>query len=285
MNEGTRRDTQEGAGRNRSASASHVGRVRSVNEDSFLERPEIGLWAVADGMGGHSRGDLASRTVCHALAAIPKPGSGLELLNAVRDALHAAHADLLEHAAALGGEQTVGSTVVVLLVYQNHYACVWAGDSRCYLLRDGALTRITHDHSVVQGMIDSGALAEADAENHPLANVVTQALGAPGELEPSTVHGPLAPGDLLLLCSDGLTRMVPEPDIADRLLTHGIDAVDDLIADALAGGGRDNVTAVVVAPFGDSVGGGRHPPDDSADPDDTIGPDDTAVHWGGAGHE
>ncbi|KAA5604535.1 serine/threonine-protein phosphatase [Roseospira marina] len=272
MNDGTQRIE--------SASASHVGRVRSVNEDSYLERREIGLWAVADGMGGHSRGDLASRTVCQALSEIEHPGSGLDLLNAVRDALYNAHAQLLDHAAALGGEQTVGTTVVVLMICQEHYACVWAGDSRCYILREGSLTRLTHDHSVVQGMIDSGVLDESQAETHPLANVVTQALGAPGDLELATVHGPLEPGDLLLLCSDGLTRMVPDSVIAELLGSRGLAGVDTLIDAALSAGGRDNVTAVVVAPDGAGQGRGDHAPaDDSLDEDD-----DTAIHWGNNGH-
>jgi len=271
MNDGTHRMT--------SASASHIGNVRSVNEDSFLERPDIGLWAVADGMGGHSRGDLASQTVCQALAEIRPPESGLELLNAVRTALHDAHAALLAHAAKLDGEQTVGSTVVVLLVYQGHYACVWAGDSRCYLLRDGALTRITHDHSIVQGMIDSGMLSESEAESHPLANVVTQALGAPGDLNLSTVHGPLTPGDLMLLCSDGLTRMVPDPVIETLMADRGVDGVDPLIDAALSEGGRDNVTVVVVAP--QERGGDRG---DRAAADLTFDTDDTAIHWGNNGH-
>jgi len=278
MNDGTDRMT--------SASASHIGRVRSVNEDSFLERPDIGLWAVADGMGGHSRGDLASQTVCQFLAEIEQPESGLELLNAVRAALHNAHAALLAHAAKLDGQQTVGTTVVVLLIYQDHYACVWAGDSRCYLFRDGSLTRITHDHSVVQGMIDSGVLNESEAEKHPLANVVTQALGAPGDLGLSTVHGPLASGDLLLLCSDGLTRMVPDPVIETLMADRGVDGadpladgVDSLIDAALSGGGRDNITAVVVAPKG--LGSNRSA--QTAD-DLTFDTDDTAIHWGNNGN-
>ncbi|MQX37136.1 PP2C family protein-serine/threonine phosphatase [Roseospira navarrensis] len=268
MNKGTQRIV--------SASASHVGLVRSVNEDNYLERPDIGLWAVADGMGGHSRGDLASQTVCRVLSEIPPPASGLELLNAVRDGLHAAHAELLDHAAALGGEETIGTTVVVLMVYQDHFACVWAGDSRCYLMRDGALTRVTHDHSVVQGMIDSGALAESEAEGHPLSNVVTQALGARGDLEPASVHGPLAPGDMLLLCSDGLSRMVPDADIADTLGRYGLGSVDHLIDQALSAGGRDNVTVVVVTTGGADPARSRR--------GDDFDSDDTAIHWRDNGH-
>ncbi|MBB4287202.1 PP2C family protein-serine/threonine phosphatase [Roseospira goensis] len=266
------------------ASASHVGRVRSVNEDCYIERPDIGLWAVADGMGGHSRGDVASRLVCEALSRLSWAGSALDLLNGVRGTLYDADRELRRQAETLGDGQTVGTTVVVLLIHQDHYACVWAGDSRCYLLREGQLTRITHDHSVVQSMIDQGVLEESGAEQHPLANVVTQALGAPGELELATVHGPLAPGDVLLLCTDGLTRMVAEDDIAAVMNRDGPAGVRALIDAALAAGGRDNVTAVVVAPDGGSHGAGaRPPPDDPLDGLDVDG-DDTALHRRGSGH-
>lgn len=252
-----------------SASASDVGRVRSVNEDSLLERPDIGLWAVADGMGGHSRGDVASQRVRDALALVPGRLTGLDMLHAVRAALYDAHKGLLRESADMGEGHTMGTTVVVLLVQNNHFACVWAGDSRCYLLRAGHLERITRDDSLVQDMIDSGALDERQAESHPMANVVTQALGAPNDLSLSTVHGPLEPGDLLLLCSDGLTRMVPEPVIAEILERQGVNGVGTLIAAALEGGGRDNVTAIVVAPSV-SVSGDVGPDDSDPDGDDDM---------------
>jgi protein phosphatase/serine/threonine-protein phosphatase Stp1 len=254
----------------RSIASSDTGRVRRVNEDAFLERPDIGLWAVADGMGGHSRGDVASKMVRDALAAMPAPTSGLDLLQTVRATLLDVHDALLWEAREAGDDQTMGTTVVVLLIHDDHYACVWVGDSRCYMLRDGELGRVTHDHSVVQDMIDNGSLKEHEAESHPLSNVVTQALGAPVDLAPSTVHGPLRKGDLLLLCSDGLTRMVPEAEIARLLRDRGVEAVDDLIAEALRAGGRDNVTVIAVAPYGED-GGGRHvapsPTNDALDDD------------------
>ncbi len=231
----------------RSASRSDAGRVRSLNEDSILERPDLGLWVVADGMGGHSRGDVASAMVCDALGRIAPPGSGLDLLYAVRTSLRATNARLVEEARDQG-EGAVGTTVVALMIYQDHYACVWAGDSRCYLWRDQSLTRLTRDDSLIQDMIDAGTLSESDSERHPLANVVTQAIGADSQLELSTVHGPLAPGDRLLLCSDGLTRMVQDADLAAILRSGAAVASlpDALVERALAAGGRDNVSVIVI---------------------------------------
>jgi len=259
-----------GHSRVRSVGVSDTGRVRRVNEDAFLERPDIGLWVVADGMGGHSRGDVASRMVCDTLAALPAQHSGLGLLHAVREALMDVHDALVQEARAMGGDQTMGTTVVALLINNGHYACVWAGDSRCYVLRDGELGRLTHDHSVVQDMIDAGTLDESQAESHPLANVVTQALGAPVDLALSTVHGPLRRGDLLLLCSDGLTRMVPEADVAHLLREDGLEATHSLVAQAVRAGGRDNVTVIVVDPSG------RAPDDAHTEPSPRTGdvPDD-----------
>ncbi|UTP37846.1 protein phosphatase 2C domain-containing protein [Phenylobacterium sp. LH3H17] len=229
------------------ASRTHVGLSRSLNEDRFLARPEIGLWAVADGMGGHQAGDLASLRVVEALVGLGRPRSGYAYLNAVRERLIAANADLVEHAAKLSPGAVIGSTVVVLLAHEDHYACVWAGDSRVYLRRGGALMRVTHDHSLMQELIDSGALEEQEARTRRISNVITRAVGATGTLELSETHGDIRPGDVFLLCSDGLTGLVEDHELGAFLALDDLEAAADrLLALTLKRGAKDNVTLMLV---------------------------------------
>jgi serine/threonine-protein phosphatase Stp1 len=232
----------------RSCAVTHNGAVRRYNEDSFVDRPEIGLWAVADGAGGHESGDLASRIIAEHLGAIPAGVSAAELLAQVRLSVQAAHAALRAEAARRGPQAMIASTVAVLLARDGHFACLWAGDSRVYLARQGAFSQITRDHSLVQELVDAGAIRPEEAEGHPRANVITRAVGADGEaLELDKVSGRLLPGDRFLLCSDGLSKTVPEPEIASLLaLPDGTPAAELLLAAALARGANDNVTAVTV---------------------------------------
>jgi protein phosphatase/serine/threonine-protein phosphatase Stp1 len=225
-----------------SAGATHAGAVRKRNEDAFVELPESGLWAVADGAGGHGAGDVASAAIADALAGIPPHLGAAELLAQVRLRLAGVHAALQAHPGP--GGRTPASTVVALLARSGHFALLWAGDSRGYLLRAGALTRLTRDHSLVQELVDAGALSEAEAERHPQANVITRAVGAPGELVLDKVSGPLHAGDVFLLCSDGLFKEIAEAEIA-ALLGAG-QGPEALLAEALRRGARDNVTAVAV---------------------------------------
>ena len=153
----------------RSSAATDPG-ARPYNEDAYIDRPDLGLWAVADGVGGHRDGNVASGCIVAALEAIPAGLDAGEALAAVRQAMDAVHADLRRRAAG----SIVASTVVVLLARDGHFACLWAGDSRAYLLRDGHLTQITRDHSMVQEMVDARVLAADKAERHPNVNVITQ---------------------------------------------------------------------------------------------------------------
>lgn len=226
-----------------SLAVSHAGAVRPRNEDAFVDRPDIGLWAVADGAGGHGAGDVASSRIAETLQSLPPGLSAAELLAQVRLRIAGVHAELRELAAA-SGRKLIASTVVVLLARGGHYACLWAGDSRAYLLRDGAFTRITRDHSVVQEMVDAGMLAEADAESHPQANYITRAVGADGEIDLDKVSARTQPGDVFLLCSDGLFKALAEAEIASRLAAG--EGPEELLAAALARGARDNVTALAV---------------------------------------
>jgi protein phosphatase/serine/threonine-protein phosphatase Stp1 len=227
-----------------SSCATHPGAVRTRNEDSLVHRPGIGLWAVADGAGGHGAGDVASQAVAAALEAIPPGLSAAELLAQVRLCLAATHARLQEQARAGGANRVIATTVVALLARHGHFACLWAGDSRAYLLRDGVLQRITRDHSLVQEMVDQGTLTEEEAELHPQANVILRAVGAGGELVLDKVSGRLAAGDRLMLCSDGLFKALAEAEIG-AMLGQGAEAAA-LVEAAVARGARDNVSAVTL---------------------------------------
>ena len=231
----------------RSRAVTHPGTRRGHNEDMAVARPDLGLWAVADGAGGHKAGDVASEMIATTLETIPGALNADEMLAQVRLRIGATHAALREHAARMGEGALVASTVVVLIVRHGHFACLWAGDSRAYLLRDGVLQRITRDHSLVQEMVDAGQLDEADAEGHPRANVITRAVGDMAEtMELDKVTGRVAGGDRFLLCSDGLSKALDEATIADLLKAGSAErAADDLLAEALARKATDNVTAVV----------------------------------------
>lgn len=228
---------------------SHVGAVRRLNEDRVLARPEIGLWAVADGMGGHQAGDVASTAVVEALGQMGDADSGWALLTDAERRLQQVNGDLVARAAAFGPRARIGSTVVALLVYDGHYACLWAGDSRAYLLRDGQLRRLSRDHSVVQELVDAGVLAPGDAKGHRAANVITRAVGVDADLTLDLQHGEARPGDVFLLCSDGLTGLLDDAEIAARLGVMSLDkAADDLLRLTLDRGAPDNVSLLIVRP-------------------------------------
>jgi len=227
-----------------SHAATHAGAVRPRNEDALLDRPEIGLWVVADGAGGHGAGDVASAAVVDAMQAMPAGLSAAELLAQVRLRLAAVHRDLQEEAARRGPGRILASTVVVMLARGEHFAMLWAGDSRAYLLRGGAFTRVTRDHSLVQELVDQGVLREEEAESHPQANVITRAIGAQGELELDKVSGRIAEGDRFLLCTDGLFKTMGETEIA-AMLGAGAGA-EAIVTEAVARGARDNVSAIGV---------------------------------------
>lgn len=227
--------------------ATHVGTVRQSNQDAFLMRPEIGLWAVADGAGGHGGGEIASAAVAEALRALPKGLSAGELLARVRAALAETNAALRQEAAMRGPRALLASTVVVLLVREAHFACLWAGDSRCYLWRAGVLSCLTRDHSLVQDLIDRGEISEAAAEHHPQANVVTRAVGADDGFCLDKTTGIIQPGDVFVLVSDGVSKAVGPAVLAETLAAaEGQALADALIALAMTRGSTDNVTAVVV---------------------------------------
>ena len=224
-----------------------VGLVRARNEDAFLDRPDIGLWAVADGMGGHEAGDEASAAVVAALATLKPPADLEDFVDEVKTRLLLTDRALRRRAAGLGPGAVVASTVVALLAWAEDFACIWAGDSRLYQWRDGELHRLSSDHSRVQELVAAGLLAPEQAALHPEAHIVTQAIGA-GRLTFGTRAGMIRPGDRFLLCSDGLTNLVADAEIAGQLAAapprEAALRLRDLV---LARGANDNVTIVIVA--------------------------------------
>lgn len=226
--------------------ATHVGCVRRDNEDALLARPEAGIWAVSDGMGGHDAGAFASASIVAALSEVAPADSAPALLDAVEDALEAANLRIRAYAHE-NSLPVVGATLAALLVFDKHFACVWCGDSRIYLIRDGAIAQLTHDHSQVQEMIDKGALTDEEAHAWPGRNVLTRAVGVFETLETETSEGRLQPDDVFVLCSDGLTGHVADDEILKVASRRpAASACHDLIELALERGGKDNVTALVV---------------------------------------
>lgn len=230
----------------RSASASHVGHVRKLNEDSYLSRPEIGLWVVADGMGGHGGGDYASQAVVKALSDMPAPNSAAAFLADFEGRIGQVNAHLLSHARS-NNRPVVGTTLAAILIYDSHFAGVWCGDSRIYRWRSGALTQLSKDHSEVQDLIDRGVLDRKEAKTWPRRNVVTRALGAQEPAELEIVDAPAMAGDRFLLCSDGLTGHVEDDEIAAILAKDDPHQMcDELVALTLQRGASDNVSVVAL---------------------------------------
>lgn len=240
-----------------------AGIRRSINEDAYLNLDAIGLWVVADGMGGHARGDVASRIVIDAVRDMDKCRSMDEFVVEVRRRLNWANRVMREEALHAGSGLVMGSTVVAFLVYKREWRCLWAGDSRAYLLRDGQLAQITHDHSVTQELIDSGQLSAAEAASHPAANRITRAVGAQPHLLLEETNGVLRDGDTILLCSDGLTKEVDDDELASVLDNFDCEeASRELVDLTLERGARDNVTVAVIQ-FEATTGFSERKPDDT----------------------
>jgi len=231
----------------RSVGRTHRGKVRRINEDAFLEQTDVGLWVVADGMGGHQRGDVAAAHIVDALAALDPPADGRAFLGAVRDTLVRANAELYSQGAGIAPEKTMGATVVAVLVFDDHFACLWAGDSRLYRLRRGRIQLMTKDHSYVQELVDAGDLTEDEAEGHPMRNVITRALGAHEEIELDTCHDVIEPGDVLILVTDGVSNVCSGQEIADAIGSDDLPgAADQLVRLCLERGAPDNLSMVIV---------------------------------------
>ncbi|PTS84840.1 protein phosphatase [Pseudomonas sp. HMWF032] len=239
---------QEVANRWRSAARTDTGKVRARNEDAFLALPEQGLWVVADGMGGHQNGALASRLIVEQLAE-PSAGDLPQRLDELRKRLHALNRRLGQEltVTAAHPDPVIGSTVVALLIEGDRAACVWAGDSRCYLWRGSRLYQLSRDHSLLQQLIDEQQLSPSEAARHPAAHALTRAIGASDELKLEILELDVLPGDAFLLCSDGLYQGVSVDDIGAALnLPSPQLTLNRLFQLALDGPARDNLSAVVI---------------------------------------
>ncbi|GAA0293639.1 PP2C family protein-serine/threonine phosphatase [Rhodovulum strictum] len=227
------------------AGLTHRGLVRTRNEDAILTDPDSGeLWAVADGMGGHAAGDVASDMVIDALAGLPDSAAPVA---AMIERLEAANGAIGARARAEGWGQ-IGATVVATMIRNAVAHLVWAGDSRGYLMRGGHLRLLTRDHTLVQDLVDRGALGADQAESHPDSHVVTRAVGMGSGFAAESLSVPVVPGDRLLLCSDGLPRCVSQQDIAAILgrADAPAETCRALVAAALAAGAPDNVSVIVI---------------------------------------
>lgn len=228
-----------------SAARSEQGKGRLRNEDAFLESPQTGCWAVADGMGGHRAGHVASRSVVECLAALPGQDSFDQRIDAVRQCLQR----LSQRLGAQGAHETMGSTVIVLLLDDHRAACLWAGDSRCYLWRGQRLYQLSRDHSRLRQLMDEQHLSLEQAQAHPDARALTRAVGARHLLNLEVLELSARPGDVFLLCSDGIYQSLSHAELG-RALGHGTphQVVDQLFSAASRGPCRDDLTAVVVRP-------------------------------------
>ena len=223
----------------------HVGLRRELNEDTYYGDSELGLWLVADGMGGHEYGEVASALARETIVRETRQGTPLP------QAIRIADEEIIRASRQRSDALPMGTTVVAARIFGNRFEVAWVGDSRAYLWRDGKLAQLSHDHSYVQELIAQGAISVDQARTHPHRNVVTQALGVtdPQTLNVETLSGELAPGCQLLLCSDGLTEEVDDRTISRALgdtRCSAQECVDGLVAAALDGGGSDNVTVILV---------------------------------------
>ncbi|MGH9382321.1 MAG: Stp1/IreP family PP2C-type Ser/Thr phosphatase [Thermoanaerobaculia bacterium] len=243
-------------GRLEACGLSDVGRARAHNEDSFASVPELGLFIVADGLGGHRHGELASglavesirRAVEAAHAGRAGRAGSITHAQALREAVEGAHAEVLEAIEQDSSLVGMGTTVVALWVCGGTAAIAHVGDSRAYCLRRGKLEQLTDDHSWVHEQVVEGHLSEAQAREHPLRNVVTQALGGYDPVTVAVVEQEARPGDVFLLCSDGLTSMLDDAEIA--ACTNGEGSLEELgqelVRRANERGGLDNITVVLI---------------------------------------
>jgi len=235
--------------------ATNVGMIRPGNEDAFYTDAADGLFIVADGMGGHAAGEIASEMAVTILARELKPVHQIDdaVVGTVSRALKQANSEIFQRTIAEVDKQGMGTTASLLIMRDGKYLIGQVGDSRVYLLREGTLTQLTKDHSYVQEQVDAGFLTPEQARYHPYSNVITRCVGASADVEPDTYAGDVRSGDTFLVASDGLTGMVDDRRLQQLLQNKVASAqrvVDSLIAEANGRGGLDNITAIVVRVMG-----------------------------------
>lgn len=223
------------------------GAVRAHNEDAYLDDATNRLWAVADGMGGHEAGDVASQAIVRELAKLQRTARAVDQVDQVDDALARVNAELIEYAHT-HRLQMVGSTAVVLTDAGHYMLCAWAGDSRIYQRRAGGLAQLTADHNQAREMLSTGQFSTDDAQHHAQGSALVRAVGAEPTLVVEWTAAEAEAGDVFLLCSDGVPKEIDEAELTELLGQPGSaqDLANRLIDTCLARGARDNITAVVV---------------------------------------
>lgn len=221
-----------------------IGKTRKQNEDAAWMDEAKGVFAVADGMGGHLAGEVASRM---AIEVVQRMAKGSADIAAMREAVNSAHEAILAHAKANPACAGMGTTLSALWKCGRYAYIAHVGDSRIYRYRGGELEQITQDHSLVEELVRARIITREEARQHPRRNIITRALGTPGDNAPDMLAADRQKGDVWLLCSDGLTGMVPDEQIAETLADEkNLDeAADSLLKQALEAGGRDNVTLIL----------------------------------------
>jgi protein phosphatase len=233
------------------AGRTDVGIIRSGNEDNFLMWPDEGVFIVADGMGGHAAGEVASEMAVRIIGQELKGAAGRpdeEVASVIRDAIREANNAIFQRTLTEVDKRGMGTTATSMLINGLHYLIGQVGDSRAYLYRDGRLVQLTKDHSYVQEQVDAGFLTPEQARTHPYSNVITRCVGANAEVVPDVYLGTLRAGDVYLLASDGLTGMLEDGDLQHALERHPEpnDVVEALIQEANRRGGLDNITVIIV---------------------------------------
>jgi len=230
-----------------SASETHVGTVRKVNEDAVFSKPGIHLWAVADGMGGHEAGNVASAMIINMLDDIEIESHLDAFVSNIENKVLDANKRLLEYSEIMLEGRIIGSTVAIFLIKGRVGVCLWAGDSRLYRYRNGRTEKITTDHSHVAELLERGVISDEEAENHPESNVITRAVGTCEDLYIDIEIFTVNLGDTFMLCTDGLYNTIDEKSIVSCLQEDSIKtAASLLIENALDKGASDNVSVVLV---------------------------------------
>lgn len=240
----------------RESAATHVGLVRSSNQDSYCCNPAAGVWVVADGMGGHYGGEWASAAIIERIGNLPKHGDFAKRLDATRQAIADANRCIFDEAQTQGRQ--MGSTVVALVIGDGRYAILWAGDSRAYLKRGDAFLRLTRDHSQAEELVDAGLLDRGAVAGHHSSHILVRAIGVLPSVEVDEIVGEYAENDLFMLCSDGLHNLVSEAEITEIIDREAFDRVSEQLVElGLERGAPDNITICLARVGGNDSLAGR----------------------------
>ncbi|GAB1269904.1 protein phosphatase 2C domain-containing protein [Aurantivibrio infirmus] len=229
------------------SSLTHTGTIRKKNEDALVAMPKAGLWAVADGMGGHEAGDYASQCIIGHLYQAGLAFNGMNLVNKVPDILKAANLEIFNYARQRDEESIVGSTVTLLIMEGDKYHCFWSGDSRCYLLRENIIKPLTQDHTEAYELFEQGRISADQIETCPESNVLTQAIGIDEIPYIDYTQDYIYEDDRFLLCTDGITKVFSDQKIQMFLQEKNIDKINQgFLNEALEAGAPDNLSSIII---------------------------------------